>query len=136
MNPKIRVIMRLFDQQIADKIRGAFLIDEAFSSAALAAPIVAAMAQEAGVLASFKIGPVLYVTAEVAVAPGSVLAGRRLADLEAERAARVLARTPAGTDVPETAPAGSAVVGAGDRLVVHIPITRMDALAAAARAEG
>jgi voltage-gated potassium channel len=44
MNPKIRIIMRLFDQQIADKFKEAALIDEAFSSAALAAPIVADMA--------------------------------------------------------------------------------------------
>jgi hypothetical protein len=48
-NPKIRVILRMFDQQIADKFKDAKLIDEAFSSAALAAPIVAdlALAQRA-----------------------------------------------------------------------------------------
>jgi hypothetical protein len=44
MNPKIRVIMRLFDQSMADKFKEAALIDEAFSPAALAAPIVAEMA--------------------------------------------------------------------------------------------
>jgi hypothetical protein len=44
MNPQIRVIMRLFDQQMADKFKEAALIDEAFSPAALAAPIVAKMA--------------------------------------------------------------------------------------------
>jgi voltage-gated potassium channel len=47
MNPKIRIIMRQFDQQIADKLREAKLIDEAFSSAALAAPVVAEMARAA-----------------------------------------------------------------------------------------
>ena len=59
-NPKIRVIMRMFDQQIADKVKDAFLIQEAFSSAALAAPIVAAMAHGTGVLASFRIGGVQH----------------------------------------------------------------------------
>lgn len=44
MNPRIRIVMRLFDQQIADKLKEAKLIDEAFSSAALAAPVVAEMA--------------------------------------------------------------------------------------------
>jgi voltage-gated potassium channel len=44
MNPKIRVVLRMFDQQIADKFKDAQLIDEAFSSAALAAPIVAELA--------------------------------------------------------------------------------------------
>jgi voltage-gated potassium channel Kch len=38
MNPSIRVLVRFYDQQIATKIQGAFGIDEAFSSAALAAP--------------------------------------------------------------------------------------------------
>jgi hypothetical protein len=47
MNPKIRVIMRLFDQRMADKFKEAALIDEAFSPAALAAPIVAEMALKA-----------------------------------------------------------------------------------------
>jgi hypothetical protein len=47
MNPKIRIIMRQFDQQIADKLRETKLIDEAFSSAALAAPMVADMARAA-----------------------------------------------------------------------------------------
>jgi hypothetical protein len=44
MNPGIRIIMRLFDQRMADKFKEAALIDEAFSPAALAAPIVADMA--------------------------------------------------------------------------------------------
>jgi voltage-gated potassium channel len=47
MNPTIRIIMRQFDQQIADKLRETKLIDEAFSSAALAAPAVADMARAA-----------------------------------------------------------------------------------------
>jgi voltage-gated potassium channel len=43
MNPGIRVLLRLFDQRIADKFKDAGIIDEAFSSAALAAPVVAEM---------------------------------------------------------------------------------------------
>lgn len=44
LSPKIRVVMRMFDQQIADKFKSAGLIDEAFSSTALAAPAVASLA--------------------------------------------------------------------------------------------
>jgi voltage-gated potassium channel len=44
MNPDIRILLRLFDQRIADKFRDLGVIDEAFSSAALAAPVVAEMA--------------------------------------------------------------------------------------------
>jgi hypothetical protein len=43
MNPQIRILLRLFDQRIADKFKDLGIIDEAFSSAALAAPVVADM---------------------------------------------------------------------------------------------
>ncbi len=43
MNPGIRVILRMFDRRVAGKIKEAFRIDEAFSSASLAAPVVAGM---------------------------------------------------------------------------------------------
>jgi hypothetical protein len=46
MNPRIRILMRLFDQQIADKLKEVKLIDEAFSSTALAAPVVAKMVRD------------------------------------------------------------------------------------------
>jgi voltage-gated potassium channel len=44
MNPHIRILLRLFDQRIADKFKDLGVIDEAFSSAALAAPVVADLA--------------------------------------------------------------------------------------------
>lgn len=40
MNPAIKVMVRFYDQQLAAKVQGAFGIDEAFSSAALAAPVI------------------------------------------------------------------------------------------------
>ena len=43
LNKNVRVLLRLFDQQIAQKIAGALAIDGAFSASALAAPIIAAM---------------------------------------------------------------------------------------------
>ena len=44
MNPRIRVLLRFYDQRMAAKIQAAFGIEEAFSSAALAAPVIAAKA--------------------------------------------------------------------------------------------
>ncbi|MCC7138460.1 MAG: NAD-binding protein [Planctomycetes bacterium] len=41
MNPKVQVLVRFYDQAIAAKIRAAFGFDDAFSSAALAAPTIA-----------------------------------------------------------------------------------------------
>jgi len=46
-NPGIKVVLRMFDQRIADKFEDAGIIDEAFSSAALAAPQVADLTMRA-----------------------------------------------------------------------------------------
>jgi len=44
LNPKIRIAMRQFDPEIAAKLQAGFSIDFAFSSSAVAAPIIAAQA--------------------------------------------------------------------------------------------
>ena len=134
-NPNIRVIMRMFDQQIADKVKDAFVIEEAFSSAALAAPIVAAMAHGSGVLAAFRIAGIPHVTAELAIESGSALDGRTIADIEREHGARVLAHT-VGSAEPVTSPRADAAVRAGDKLVVHTRLAQMGKLAVVGRAGG
>lgn len=48
-NPKIRVIMRMFDQRIASKMRSALDLDATFSTSALGGPLVALQATEPGV---------------------------------------------------------------------------------------
>jgi Trk K+ transport system NAD-binding subunit len=133
MNPEIRVVLRMFDQQIASKVKDAFTIDHAFSSAALAAPIVAAMSSDAGVLASYPIGDVAHMTAELSIANGSALNGRTIAELEAQYSARVLALRAASASAPSLPPS-SAVLSPGDRVIVHVAAERMVPLAAAARA--
>jgi Trk K+ transport system NAD-binding subunit len=48
-NPNIRVVMRMFDQRVAGKMRSALDLDETFSTSALSGPLVALQATEAGV---------------------------------------------------------------------------------------
>jgi Trk K+ transport system NAD-binding subunit len=137
LNPRIKILMRLFDQQIADKIRDAFSIDQAFSPVALAAPLVAAMSHEGSVLASFPVGGVAHLTHEVGVADGSALVGLGAGEVETKYEVRVLAHLRGGHVVDEKA---AAKVTAGDELVVHAAsdrVTRVVAVArAAARAAG
>ncbi|HZS36913.1 MAG TPA: NAD-binding protein [Polyangia bacterium] len=133
MNPAIRVVLRMFDQQIASKVKDAFTIDHAFSSAALAAPIVAAMSSDAGVLASYPIGDVAHLTAELAIASGSALTGRTVADLESRYSARVLALRVSSGATPSLPPP-TAILSPGDRVIVHVAAERMAPLAAAATA--
>jgi Trk K+ transport system NAD-binding subunit len=129
MNPKIRVIMRLYDQQIASKISSALMIDAAFSSSALAAPIVAAMAMNANVLGSSLIAGVPHVTCELKLPSSTRLAGQSIEKIEADEKLRVLARTPSA-GAPDHSPNDKDVVQGGDTLVIHLPSDRLSTLSA------
>src|SRR5438552_2752252 len=129
MNPKIRVIMRLYDQQIASKISSAMMIDAVFSSSSLAAPMVAAMAMNANVLGSSLIAGVPHVTCEVKLSKDTRLAGQSIGKIEAAENLRVLARTPAAGKADHS-PQGADLVQGGDTLVVHLPSDRLSALSA------
>ena len=122
MNAKIRVVMRLFDEQIVHKLSDAMDVDAAFSSSTVAAPIVAAMALQgetngAKVLSSVMIDGVCHVAAEVTFKPDSKWVGKRHAELEQSSEAKVLSRHNNGD-----------VIAAGDRLVIHAPASRLAAL--------
>lgn len=121
LNPSIKIVLRLFDQQLAMKLRDAFRLDYAFSSSALAAPAVAAMTLDCKILSAFDLGEVPYVVAEIAVEKGSPIAGQAVAELEAAYRARVLA-------------GASGTIQAGDRVVVSVEAERVSSLVAAGRA--
>ena len=131
MNPRIRVVMRMFDQGIAAKIGAAFDIDAAFSSSALAAPAVAAMSLEGRVLGTYDLGGVPQLAIELAVDAGSALVGTAIAALEEKHAARVVARR--GGAGAFRSPPGDAPLAAGDVLVVHAPAARVAELRAGAK---
>jgi voltage-gated potassium channel len=54
-NPAIRVVMRMFDRRMAEKMRTALDVDETFSTSALSGPLVALQATEPGVLAVYPL---------------------------------------------------------------------------------
>ena len=131
LNPNIRVIMRLFDQQIALKISDAFKIDAAFSSSTLAAPIVAALSLNATTLSSYFIGTVQHVAVEITVEPASRLIGKLISEIEMGYQARVLARTTAAGQL-HSPPQPAMIIEPGDQLVVHTPSAQLATISAAA----
>lgn len=130
LNPKVRILLRLFDQKLAQKISGAMTIDAAFSASALAAPIVAGMSMKTNVLGSSIIGGVTHVTSEIRVEASSPLAGKRIDQIEMGYAARVLARMPK-TGNMQSPPSPATAVEAGDVLVMHSTANQLMTLAAA-----
>lgn len=134
MNPNIRVVMRLFDQRIAEKIRGALTVDVAFSSSSLAAPIVAAMALETKVLSSIVIGGVPHVVSELKISSTSALAGKRVDEIEQGYSMRILARTSRDNAPVQSPPTPATVVQPDDTLVVHTATKQLASLGALASA--
>lgn len=127
MNPKIRIAMRMFDQQIADKMKGVMHIDYAFSSAALAAPMVAGFVTGDGVLTSYDVGTARVESAEMTVGTHSALAGKSVQEIERAHPVRVIWR------IDPAAPADPVLLGPGDTLAVGALLVvhgRTEALAA------
>ena len=133
VNPKIRVMLRLFDQQLAAKVSGALSLDVAFSASALAAPVIAGLAIGGRVLSASIIAGAEHLLVEVDAAPGGSLVGQPLGAVESRHSVRVVALTPTGKPT-QSPPKADATIGAGDRLFVHATVDRLKSLTAAAEA--
>ncbi len=84
LNPDIKIVMRLFDPDLARRVEKGFGIHTAFSTSALAAPIFAAAAMRVNVKHSFYVGDTLLNLSQVVIEPGSQLIGWPVKRLEAE----------------------------------------------------
>jgi Trk K+ transport system NAD-binding subunit len=90
LNPELRVVLRLFDADLAARVERAFEIPISRSPAALAAPAFAAAAEDERVIATISVGLPALIVARVTVEPGSELDGETVAALEASGHTRVL----------------------------------------------
>jgi Trk K+ transport system NAD-binding subunit len=133
LNPRIKIVMRIFDQTLASKVKDAFKLDYAFSSSALAAPAVAAMAIDCKVLSAFELAGVPHVVAEVPIDDGSDLAGRSIVEIETEHRVRVLSRRRVNGGA-ETPPPSGVKTLPGDVLAIDVEAARVAGLVAAGRA--
>jgi len=84
LNPGIKVVMRVFDAELARRVEKGFGIQTAFSTSALAAPIFATAAMRVNVKHSFYIGDQLLNLGEVTLTPGSALIGLSVEQMENE----------------------------------------------------
>ena len=90
LRPEIRVVLRMFDQELAAKIKDAFDIQLAFSTSELAAPLFATASTDRRIVNSFYVGDNLILVASLEVAPDSPLIGMTVADLRTDHSAIVL----------------------------------------------
>ena len=84
LNPNVKIVMRMFDADLAKKIERGFGVHTAFSVSALAAPAFAAASTRANVAYSFYMDNTLLNVSQVTIEPGSPLVGKTLTQIERE----------------------------------------------------
>ncbi|MDT7593976.1 MAG: hypothetical protein QOH45_3507 [Pseudonocardiales bacterium] len=118
MRPDLRIVLRLFDDDLAERVQRSFSIQISRSVSFLAAPAFAAAMMHHDVLATIPVGRRVLLIAEVPVAGGSPLAGQRLEQINVEGLARVFALQRHGSDQLELPPPATHPLAGGDRIVV------------------
>ncbi len=114
----LRVVLRLFDGDFADRIQRAFDVTSSKSVSYLAAPAFAAAMLEREVIGTIPVKRRVLLVAEVPVEPGAVLCGRTVAAAQHGGEARIIAVTAGEFRHAEWVPPSDRVLAPGERLVV------------------
>jgi Trk K+ transport system NAD-binding subunit len=116
--PGIRVVLRIFDHNLAGKIGTGFGIKTTFSTSALAAPAFAMAAVDPAVVGSFYIDEDLMLILNIVVAAGSKLDGMSVDALTKMGGLAVLCHMCSRTGSRQVHPPDALMLAAGDKLVV------------------
>lgn len=127
INPRIHVVLRMFDQNVADKVRDGFNIRTAMSQAAISAPSFAMAAVESDIVGSFVMGDRLVILMHWALSPVSPLIGKTIGDLIREKQIGVVEYRPAAGE-RKLFPPPDQVLSVGDQLLVQGLYESIDAL--------
>jgi Trk K+ transport system NAD-binding subunit len=114
----LRVVLRLFDGDFADRVQRAFDITSSKSVSYLAAPAFAAAVLEREVIGTIPVKRMVLLVAEVPVEADSALDGGTVATAAQNGELRVIALTTGGYRDAEWAPAANRPLVAADRLIV------------------
>lgn len=116
MNPDIRIVARVWDDQFAQQIRRFMNVQSVLSSSELSAPIFAGLAVGVEMAHTLRVRDVDYSTVRLTVEAGSFLEGREIGALQKENHMDIVLYC--GNGAAEVQPPGNVVVRAGDVLVI------------------
>jgi len=126
LKPDIRVVLRMFDDDMAPKIATGFNISVAFSTSALSAPAFAAAAMHGDIQNAFYIGDQVLNVSELTIDPQSTLVGQKIGDLEQSLDMSVIAhRHAANVDLH---PKPEVAIQAGDQICVFASLDVLNRL--------
>ncbi|GIF09470.1 potassium transporter TrkA [Actinoplanes siamensis] len=114
----LRVVLRLFDDDFAQRIGSAFDISTSRSVSRLCAPVFAAALLERNVHASIPVDRHVLLVGTVTVRDGSPLDGAPLSEVEEAAQARVLGMSSADQEWTDWRPDPRRVLSRGDRILV------------------
>ena len=114
----IPVVMRLFDQRLAHKVRQALGIQVSFSTSKLAAPLLAAAALDRCVVGAHRIANEVLVVLEITIEQGSELDGSTIGEVISVHRITVVAHRSGAAWISQ--PDLSIHIGAGDQLQVMV----------------
>jgi Trk K+ transport system NAD-binding subunit len=127
LRPDINIVLKMFDQRLANKLQTAFGIRAAFSATALAAPAFAAASHCDSVVDSIHIGEHLLVTAEIEVEPKAQLLRYNFLKLQREVEMTVLCYQQIGHK-PKMHPTNLCNIHAGDKMTVICSLPNLERL--------
>ncbi len=125
VNPKIRVVLRMFNERLGQRLVDQFKFDAVFSTSALAAPSFVSALYHRRILQTIQVaeGRVVHM-AEFDVASGSALAGHTVLEIERLSGVSIVLHGSRGKD--DLLPAADSRVAAGDHLYVLCELAKLD----------
>jgi Trk K+ transport system NAD-binding subunit len=125
MNPAARIVMRMFDESLAEKVGGSFSLP-AVSTAKVAAPAFVAAATGRNVYQDFQLAGRHVHLVDLKIDPGGGLVGHSVGEIQADRRVNiVMHHGEGGTNVN---PDHDIVLGPGDEILAIAPIDCLVAL--------
>ena len=123
LNKDAHIILRLFEDEIADDIRGRFQVNTVLSRSAIAAQAFAYAALGVSVLESFQVDGATYVLAEIPISSASPFRSQSLGTIARTNQATVVCLYRDGGLLVE--PALDMVLDAGDELLLFTDAERL-----------
>jgi len=128
LKPGIRLVVRMFDQNLADKIRDGFNIQTAMSQSAMSAPAFAMSALDAAIVSSTVVGDELVVMRRWRVEPRGPFDGRTVGQVMSAHGCAI-AELRRGGDSPRLFPPPDTALAVGDDVLVQGRMESIRALA-------
>lgn len=116
LNPDIRVVMRMFDQTLADKVKNSLGIKCVYSASALSAPVFAQSVVSENLLSSFEFGGTFINAYQLVVNEHSNFIGMKIDDVRANYETTILMHQ-RGENVDWNPPT-DIVLASGDKLLL------------------